>query len=423
MSDGGDRADLLATASLRDPQISAYPNAYYAAMRLGDPVHQDPQLGSWLVSRYEDLQTVFADPVTFAAGHGFRMLYARGFIDEFRAIMERDGGGFVNDAVPSDPPYHSRIRKLMEQAFTAHRVKALEPTITAMVAERVEALADRGHCDAVKEFAQPMTIQVICEELGFDQVDGHKVERWSHAVMQQVSAMQTRETMLENTRQMAELQLFLRARLAEREGAPREDMTSDLVHAVTEDGSRLTTEEALSVTRALMIAGNETTATALANLFFLLATDPEQAAQLRAVADDDRALARWVEEFLRLYPPLRCISRGTTREVELGGKTIPADSHMLLLFASGNFDESEFSCPHAFDANRPNLGRQISFGAGSHRCVGISLARMEIKVAAREIIRRLDNFRLEIPIEEIGFVPTISTRSMVSLPMSFTRRI
>ncbi len=418
-----DQADLLRTASLRDPKVSAYPNAYYEALRLGDPVHQDPQLGSWLVSRYEDLQTVFADPVTFAAGHGFRMLYARGFIEEFREIMARDGGGFVEDAVPSDPPYHSRIRKLTEQAFTAHRVKTLEPTIAAMVGDMVERLVERGQCDAVKDFAQPMTIQVICEQLGFDQIDGHQVERWSHAVMQQVSAMQTRETMLENAAQMAELQLFLRARLAEREDARHEDMTSDLVHAVTEDGSRLTTEEALSVTRALMIAGNETTATALANLFFLLATDPDQVAQLRAIADDDRLLSRWVEEFLRLYPPLRCISRGTTREVELGGKTIPADSHMLLLFASGNFDEREFACPHVFDPARANLGRHLSFGAGSHRCVGISLARMEIKVAAREIIRRLDNFKLEIAIEDIQFVPTISTRTMTSLPVSFSRRV
>ena len=418
-----DRAALLATASLRDPKVSAYPNAYYEAMRLGDPVHKDPQLGSWLVSRYDDLQTVFADPVTFAAGHGFRMLYASGFKDEFRAIMERDGGGYVEDAVPSDPPYHSRIRRLMDQAFTAHRVKTLEPTITGLVVAMIESLADRGGCDAVKEFAQPMTIQVICEQLGFDQVDGHKVERWSHAVMQQVSAMQTRETMIENATQMAELQMFLRARLREREADPREDMTSDLVHAVTEDGSRLTTEEALSVTRAMMIAGNETTATALANLFFLLATDPDQAASLRQVAEDDRLLSRWVEEFLRLYPPLRCISRGTTREVVLGGTAIPADAHMLLLFASGNQDESEFACPHAFDLNRANLGKQLSFGAGSHRCVGISLARMEIKVAAREIIKRLDNFKLGIPIDEIRFVPTISTRTMVSLPVSFTRKM
>ncbi|RYD94534.1 MAG: cytochrome P450, partial [Sphingomonadales bacterium] len=259
MADDGCPADLLATASLRDPAVSAYPDAYYAAMRLGDPVHKDPQLGSWLVTRFEDLQTVFADPVTFAAGHGFRMLYASGFKDEFRAIMERDGGGFVEDAVPSDPPYHTRIRRLMEKAFTAHRVKALEPAITDLVVGMIESLADRGTCDAVRDFAQPMTIAVICEQLGFDQVDGHKVERWSHAVMQQVSAMQTRETMIENAAQMAELQMFLRARLHEREAAPREDMTSDLVHAVTEDGGRLTFDETLSVTRAIMIAGNETT--------------------------------------------------------------------------------------------------------------------------------------------------------------------
>jgi cytochrome P450 len=412
--------ELLASATLKDPELAAHANEFYAAMRLGDPVHFDPALGSWLVSRFEDMQTVYRDPFTFSANYGLKLFYAGAFAKEFREILERDGGGFFEDVAPTDA-HNPRIRKLLEQAFTARRVKSLEPGIVKLVTGMIDKIAERGRCDAVREFSQPMTIAVICEQLGFEQMDAERVERWSHAVMQTVSAMQTYETMVANAKEMAGLQLFLLDRLRERLDKPREDITSDLVHAVDEDGSKLTLAEALSLTRAMIAAGNETTATAVSNLFFLLATNPEQTELLRQVADDDRLLTRWVEEFLRLYPPVRCISRGITREVELAGKVIPKDAHMMLVFASANQDESAFANPMSFDLTRNNLGQNMAFGSGANRCVGAALARMEIKVAAREIIKRLKDFKLEIDIADIKFVPTVTTRSFASLPMSFSR--
>jgi cytochrome P450 len=412
--------ELLATATLKDPELAAHANEFYAAMRLGDPVHFDPVLGSWLVSRFEDMQTVYRDPFTFSANYGLKLFYAGAFAKEFREILERDGGGFFEDVAPTDA-HNPRIRKLLEQAFTARRVKSLEPGIVKLVNGMIDRIAERGRCDAVREFAQPMTIAVICEQLGFKQMDAERVERWSHAVMQTVSAMQTYETMVENARQMADLQLFLLDRLRERQDAPREDITSDLVNAVDEEGNKLTEAEALSLTRAMIAAGNETTATAVSNLFFLLATNPEQGELLRQVADDDRLLTRWVEEFLRLYPPVRCISRGITRDVELAGKLIPKDAHMLLVFPSANYDDEAFANPMSFDLTRGNLSQNMAFGAGANRCVGAALARMEIKVAAREIVKRLKDFKLEIDIADIEFVPTVTTRSFASLPMSFSR--
>jgi cytochrome P450 len=414
--------ELLATASLKNPDICAHPNAYYAAMRVKDPVHFDRKLGVWLVSRYEDLQTVFRDPMTFSMKHGYESTYAKGFIAEFKQILERDGGGFFPDAIMTDPPEHTRVRKLMDKAFTVHRVKQLELGITALVANMIDALADKGQCEFVKDFAQPMTIAIICEQLGLDHFDGHKIERWSQAVVQQISHMQTRERMIENAQQICELQNYLIDRIREREAEPREDMISDLVHAVTEDGTKLTFKETVSLVRAMLIAGNETTATALTNLFFLLATQPEQAELLRAAADDDRLLTRFVEELLRIEGPVRALSRMTTREVELGGTKLPANAPLLVLFASGNDDEKEFACPRHFDINRSNLVRHVGFGAGPHRCIGSALARMELKVAARELIKRLDNFKLEIPLDQVAFMPTVSTRTIAALPVSFTRR-
>jgi cytochrome P450 len=172
----------------------------------------------------------------------------------------------------------------------------------------------------------------------------------------------------------------------------------------------------------MLVAGNETTATALGNLLFILATQPALAAELQRAVADERLLTRFVEELLRIEPPVRGLARMTTREVELGGKLLPAGAHLLLLYASANDDDAEFACPRDFDLNRGNLSRHLTFGGGVHRCIGAALARMEIKVAARELVKRLDNIRLAIPVAEIRYLPTVATRSIAKLPLTFTRR-
>ncbi len=419
----GHEVDLSKT-SLQDPKILAHPNEFYWAMRHEDPVHYDAGLDMWLVSRYEDLQTVLADPITFSVQEGYQEQYAKGYIEEFKEILERDGGGFFPDAIMTDPPYHTRIRKLMEGAFTAHRVKQLEPEIAEVVAGLIDKFADKGSADGVQDFAVPMTILIICAQLGLEDFNPADIQRWSLAVTAQIGRMQDREQMRENARVICELQNFLIAQIRDRQQNPRDDLLSDLVHARTEDEENptLTFKEVVSLARALLIAGNETTATALGNLLFILATQPDVAQQVYEHVDDERYLTRFVEEILRLEPPVRGLSRMTTREVELGGTLLPKGAHMLNLYASGNDDETVFECPRKFDMERPNIVRHVAFGGGVHRCVGLSLARMEIKVAAREFVKRLKDIKLEIPVEEIRYLPTVATRSIERLPLSFTRR-
>jgi cytochrome P450 len=125
---------------------------------------------------------------------------------------------------------------------------------------------------------------------------------------------------------------------------------------------------------------------------------------------------------LRIESPVRALSRMATKEVVVGGTTIPEGAHLLLVYASGNDDETVFPDPRKFDLDRPNIARHVAFGGGSHRCVGLALARMEVKVMAREIVRHLDNIRLAIPVEDIRYVPTVATRTIESLPITFTRR-
>lgn len=418
----GEDARLVEEATLLDPVVHKQPRRFYAAMRKLDPVHYDAALDMYLVSRWEDIQTVQRDPLTFSVNKGYHTQQAKGFAEEFQQILREKGGGYFPDAIMSDPPYHTRVRKLMESAFTAHRVKDLEPRIEAVVDGLLAELADKGAMDAVTDFAQPLTIRIICEQLGLDWSIKDRIARWSTAVTAQIGRMQDREEMLGHAAQICDLQQYLIAKMREREADPREDMISDIVHARDGEGegSVLTFEEAVSLIRALLIAGNETTATALSNLVLILATEPDVAEMLRASADDDRLMNRFVEELLRIEPPVRGLSRMTTKEVELGGRMLPEGAHLLLLYASANDEPEIFPEPRRFDMERKNIMKHVSFGGGVHKCVGLALARMEIKVAARLLVRKFADVRLAIAEEDIAYLPTVATRSMESLPVTFT---
>ena len=423
-----EESKVLENASLVDAGIQAHDREYFRAMRHGDPIHYDERLGSWLVTRHEDIWAVQSDPVTFSVHHGYHDFQARGLQDEFRAYLREHGGGYFPDAIMSDPPYHTRIRKLMENAFTAHRVKDLEPRITEVVANLISEVIERsnGKCDAVREIAVPLTIRVIVEQLGLDQGMEAQISRWSSAVTAQIGAMQNRDTMIENARQIAQLQNYLISKMKEREAEPREDMISDLVHAevTNEEGAKekLTFEEAVSLVRATLIAGNDTTATAIGNLFYVLAAKPGMAELLDEAVQDERKLNRFVEEHLRNEPPVRALSRATTRDVEVNGTLIPKGAHMLLVYGSGNDDEEYFPEPRKFDPTRPNLGRHVAFGGGPHRCIGLALARMEIKVAAREIHRQMKNIKMAVSEEELTYLRTVATRTIESLPITYEKR-
>lgn len=420
----GKGAEYLEHASLIDPEISARPKAYYDAMREADPVHYDEKLHMYLISRFEDIQTVQRDPITFSVKHGYEAQYSAGFFEEFKQILERDGGGYFPDAIMSDPPYHTHIRSLMDKAFSAHRVRELEPRITEIIIDVIDKLPAGAPVDVVKHFSVPITIRVICEQLGVEQYNADKISRWSQAVTAQIGRMQDREKMIENAKELCDLQHFLIGHIKDREANPKEDMISDLVHAKIEgsDEPKLTFKEVVSLVRALMIAGNDTTATAMTNLFYIIGTQPKVAELLAASADDDRLMSRFTEELLRIEPPVRGLSRMTTKEVELGGKILPKGAHLLLMYASANDQEDVFACPRNFDMERSNLGRHVSFGGGPHKCIGLSLARMEIRIAAREVAKRLANIKLEIPVAEIPYLKSVATHSIEYLPVSFTKR-
>ncbi|MBU6266966.1 MAG: cytochrome P450 [Sphingomonadales bacterium] len=421
-----DTLTLTGRETRLDPDIRNNPFPFYQALRAERPVYYDPGLDVWLVTRYADALQVLRDDANFSLEHGYQDRYANGFVDELAEIMERDGGGFIRDIIACDPPEHTRLRRLIEKAFTAHRVKELEGRVRAICVDLIEQVADAGACDGMKDFAAPLTAHIICDQLGLDygRIGVEKVAAWTTALLAQIGRMQSREEMHANAALMCELQNMIIAEIAERERAPREDMISDLVHARldSEANPTLSFAEKVSCVRAFLIAGNDTTAAAITNLLLILATHPGLAEDLYTQVDDDRAMMRFVEEVLRIAPPVHGLFRTAMQDVDVGGTVIPALAQVCILYASANDDEREFQQGRTLDAGRRNVGNHVTFGAGIHRCIGAALARMEIKVAAQEIIRRLKDIRLDCAPEELGYLPTLATQTLERLPLQFARR-
>ncbi len=408
--------------SIMEPEVLVRPAPYYRALREQQPIRYDEQAGMWFVARYEDLLEIVRDSETFSVGRAWNQTFAAGHFEEYKAILIREGGGYFPDAIMTDPPTHTRVRGLLQAAFTPSRIKKLEPLIRKVAADLVERLAPRGAMDGVNDFAMPLTLAIMCEQLGIPHADGPKVLRWTRALAAIRSAPNL-EVLREETAHFCDLQNYVIARVRERQARRGEDMISDLVYARGEDGKDvLSFDEIVSLARALMIGGIDSIGTAISTMLYLIASDPGIAARFEESVADDARLGRFIEEMLRLEPPARGLFRVATRDVDLPGGRIPEGGLICLLFASANDDESVFDHARNFDMDRERLSRHLTFGGGMHICIGMHLARMQIKVAAQELHKRITGLGLAIAPEEARYHPTLSTLSLEDLPLTFVRR-
>lgn len=410
--------------TLADPAVILDRSKHYRYLRENNPVCFDEKLQLWIVSRYEDVNRVLLDWETYSLEKGYHKYWGQGYLEELIAILERDGGGYIPDIISVDPPRHQRIRRLLDGAFSPRRLKLLEDSFTTSTAELIAKIADQGHCDGMADIATPMTVNFMMGQVGLKDVDPQQIKLWSDAYQAQYSRMQTHEQMLVNAQRICELQHFTFDLVRQRMADPGEDMVSDLIRAELDDeeNPKLSFNEIVGLTRTLLIGGNDSISTGLANIFVLIATDEKVAEQFYASADEDRKLVRFVEEAIRVTSPVRALTRITNRESVLGGVTIPEDAHLMILYGSGNEDESAFPCPMDFNPERKNIGQHLAFGVGIHRCVGLALVRMEIKVVLREIAKRMSNIRLGVPADQLKWIPSVTMTMMEELPLTFDRR-
>ena len=363
-----------------DPDATEDPYPFYAALRRA-PVQPIEGFGMWGVSRYADVVNVLRHPELFSSSP---MRAALSRPETF--VPEEERTRSVTDAetlIGSDPPAHTRIRKIANRGFTPARIAALEPRIREIARALVDDFAARGACDVVADFAVPLPIAVIAELLGVDPERRNDFKRWSDALVRAAFDPLNQEESADVRACIEQWGEHFDGVLEARRRKPAEDVISALLRE--EDEGALGPEEITSLIGTLLVAGNVTTTNLIANAIAALLRHPEQLAKLEG---DLSLVPGLVEEALRYDPPVKFLPRATTREVELSGTAIPAGTGLAVFFASANRDERRFPDPDRFDLTRDASGH-VAFGLGSHFCLGAPLARLEARVAFEELFSRI----------------------------------
>jgi len=405
-----------------DPAVLAAPHDLDRRLRDEAPVHRDPRTGVFLVSSYARVLEAVRDPATFSNRFAPAMGGADGPDDGSGgelALLRRELHPIVDTLLTADPPEHRRFRGLVNKAFTPRRVNALADDMTKLTHGLVDAFAARGRCEVLAEYAVPLPLTMIADQLGVPRADLPRLKRWTDGFTAQLSGLAVGEDALEAVRRILEFQRYFAARVEEAREAPRDDILSALVRARLEGERSLDVGECLSILQQLLVAGNETTANAIAEGVRLLIENPEQQAIVRAEPD---TLPTFVEEVLRLLSPTQNMWRRTTRDTELGGVAIPAGAMVLLRYGSANRDASVFPDPDRLDVRRPNAADHLAFGHGIHFCLGATLARAEMAKAFRTLLDRLDDLRLAPDAEPPRYRPSILLRGLEALHVEFTPR-
>jgi cytochrome P450 len=336
-----------------------------AELRSSAPMAWDESVGAWFASRHADVHAASVDNATFCSGKG---------ILTFEIGVEYPSPPTI---MHTDPPEHTRYRKLVQPAFGPRQIRALEPVIRERTRRLLAALPFGEPFDVVPTVAEPLPLQMIGMLLGVDEADHDRFLQWSEAAIPGAVPL----TPEEQARRMAEMDDYLLAVAADRRRSPRDDVISALATAEV-DGDRLTEAELAMFLVQLLVAGNETTRHMLSGGLRALAEHPEQWAALRA---DPALCGPAVEEMLRWTTPVISFMRTATRDTSLGGVEMAAGDPVVLLYASANRDETVFGT----DADRFRIDRapnpQIAFGFGAHFCLGAALARLEGKVLLEEL--------------------------------------
>jgi cytochrome P450 len=353
------RPGTALAAALVDPELYlGDPHPLYARLRTEAPVAWNEAQGFWAVSRHADVCAVESDPATFCAGRGI-------LTDEI---------GVTYDTPPtmmhSDPPAHTRYRRLVQPGFKPSVVRALEPVVRARAGALVDAMAAGEPLDILEALAIPLPLQIIGEILGMAEEDWRRAYEWSEAVIPGARPDWSEER---RNALMGEMITYLIDASKQRRHSPRPDMLTALAEAEVE-GDQLADAELGMFLVQLLVAGNETTRNLIAAGLLALAEHPAQYARLR---DEPDLVPSAVEELLRWTTPVISFMRTATRATEVAGVPIAAGEPVLMLFASADRDEAAFGP----SASTLDVGRSpnphLAFGFGNHFCLGAALARLE----------------------------------------------
>jgi cholest-4-en-3-one 26-monooxygenase len=370
------------------------PYPEYARMRSEEPVYHDKETGLWALTRHADVVWAERHPQVLSSAQGSRC-----------------GRQPQPSMIDCDDPLHTRRRKLVSKGFTPRRVADHESHIREVVTSLIDAVIGKGECDLVRDLAAPLPMRMIAELLGVPPSDGDRLQHWSDMLISGADDPRYRtDAVMEAAMEWG---AYAYAIIEARRAAPQGDLMSLLVH----DPEEPTLEELIGESLLLLVGGNETTRNVISGGMEALMRHPDQRDALVA---DPSLIPAAVEECLRWVTPIINMLRTAVTDVEVGGVTIPAGDQVFLLYAAANRDPEVFDAPDRFDVRRsPN--NHVSFGFGTHFCLGAALARLEIRVMLEELLRRIPDMRLADPEAPVPRTPSSFIRGIPSMPVTWSR--
>ncbi|HKE11044.1 MAG TPA: cytochrome P450 [Myxococcota bacterium] len=402
---------------VRSPAFRANPYPFYARLRAEEPVSLQQERGVrlWLLTRWADVTAVLRHPRA-SVDRPFQPRptpLPPGIRAETLHPLARALRALSRVMLFRDPPDHTRLRGLVNKAFTPRVVERLRTRIETVVDELVEARADDGGMDLIRDLATPLPILVIAELLGIPVEDYKELKRWSDDLALMLDGSIAAQVAPRAVTSACEFVDYLRGVMAQRRARPRDDLLSELL-AVQEKDDALTEDEILGTSVLLLGAGHETTTNLIGNGILALLHHPNELARLRR---EPERLANTVEECLRFDSPVQATSRVLPEDIEVGGRRIPRGEEIVLLLGAANRDPAVFPDPDRFDVGREEARQHLSFGHGIHFCLGANLARAEAQLAMAGLLRRFP--ALGLAREALEWRPGFLFRGVEHLALRF----
>jgi cytochrome P450 len=374
-----------------DPGFYQDPYAAFDEIRAAAPVFFWEQLGMWCLTSHDDVNAIFRDK---RFGREILHVATREELgwpeppEHVRPFYEVDNLSML----AREPPVHTRLRTLVNRAFVSRQIEKLRPRVAALANALIDRFEGAGEVELIAAWCEPIPVTVIAELLGVPVGAAPRLLDWSHRMVAMYTPRRDRAVEDSAVAATQEFVAFLRAYVAERRKAPRDDLISHLIAAETA-GDRLSEDELIAGVIQLLNAGHEATVHAMGNAVKAILESGESPA---ALFSSDQSTAAVVEEALRFDPPLHFFDRYALEDVETAGIRLKKGEKIGLLLAAANRDPSRWPHPDRFDPARPLLVN-IAFGAGIHFCIGAPLARLEMQVALPILFARLPNLRFAAP--------------------------
>jgi cytochrome P450 len=364
-----------------DPTFRADPHPVLARLRRDEPAHYDGVINRWVLTRHDDVERVLRDRTMSLDPHKANEgTYMRLFLPP---------PGQAANMLFSDPPDHTRLRALVNKAFTPRAVERLAPRIRRIIDELLDPVAEGESFDLIEALAGPLPVIVIAEMLGIDPADRDDFKRWSELDVRTFNPFLSDEERAAVSSALGERDAYLRRVLARRRAQPRDDLLSALI-AAEEAGDRLDDDEIVTMCELLLVAGNVTTTDLIGNGVWILLRHPTELSKLRA---EPSLIDNAVEEILRFESPVVQSVRIPTSDVAIRGCPMRRGESVVVFLAAANRDPDVYPEPDRFDVTRRDVHHQ-SFGGGVHFCLGAPLARLEARLAIGALLERFPHLRL-----------------------------